>query len=47
MSGYTDDAVLHAGMLNRGAGFIQKPFTAAQLSMRMRELLDDVPESKH
>jgi len=47
MSGYTDDAVLHAGMLTRGAGFIQKPFTAAQLSMRMRELLDDVPESKH
>jgi signal transduction histidine kinase len=40
MSGYTDDAVLHAGMLTQGASFIQKPFTATLLAQKMRELLD-------
>jgi PAS domain S-box-containing protein len=41
MSGYTDDAMLHSGGLLKGAGFIQKPFTAASLSQKMRELLDE------
>ena len=40
MSGYTDDALLHAGMLSEGALFIQKPFTATLLAQKMRELLD-------
>jgi len=40
MSGYTDDAVLHAGMLTKDAGFIQKPFTAGVLAQKLRELLE-------
>jgi CheY-like chemotaxis protein len=45
MSGYTDDAMLHSGGLLKGAGFIQKPFTAALLAQKMRELLDETGTS--
>jgi CheY-like chemotaxis protein len=40
MSGYTDDAVVHHGILERGTAFLQKPFSAAVLARKVREVLD-------
>ena len=40
MSGSTDDTVIRAGGYDAGIAFIQKPFSSAQLSRRIRELLD-------
>lgn len=40
MSGYTDEAIVHQGVLNSSAEFIQKPFTPASLSKKVREVLD-------
>ena len=40
MSGYTTDAIVHQGVLNRGFPFLQKPFTPAALAAKVREVLD-------
>lgn len=40
MSGYTDDAIVHHGVLDAGIAFLEKPFTAKALTHRVRELLD-------
>jgi len=40
MSGYTDDAVVLHGVLAEDMAFLQKPFTAAELARRVREVLD-------
>jgi two-component system, cell cycle sensor histidine kinase and response regulator CckA len=40
MSGYTDDAIVHHGVLDPGIEFIQKPFTPDALTVRIRQLLD-------
>ncbi len=40
MSGYTDDAVFRTGRLQRGVAFVQKPFTAAGIRKKVREVLD-------
>ncbi|MEE8587075.1 MAG: ATP-binding protein, partial [Acidobacteriota bacterium] len=40
MSGYTDDAVLHHGVVEQEASFLQKPFRHSQLTRKVRELLD-------
>jgi signal transduction histidine kinase len=40
ISGYTDDDVLRRGLLHDGAPFLQKPFTADALALRVREVLD-------
>jgi DNA-binding response OmpR family regulator len=39
MSGYTDDAIVHPGALEKGAEFIQKPFSPDQLAIKVREML--------
>ncbi len=39
-SGYTDDAIVHHGVLDPGTAFIEKPFTAAQLTRKIRSVLD-------
>ncbi|PYV43796.1 MAG: hybrid sensor histidine kinase/response regulator [Acidobacteria bacterium] len=40
VSGYTDDAIIHHGVLDEGMHFIQKPFTTVALSRKVREVLD-------
>ena len=40
MSGYTADIIARHGVLNQGVHFIQKPFTARELSGKIREILD-------
>jgi DNA-binding response OmpR family regulator len=40
MSGYTDEAIVDQGVLNSSVEFIQKPFTPAALSKKVREVLD-------
>ncbi len=40
MSGYTDDAILRHGVIERGMAFLQKPFALTALARKVREVLD-------
>jgi two-component system cell cycle sensor histidine kinase/response regulator CckA len=40
MSGYTDNVILHHGILEEGMNFIHKPFTVEGLGRKVREVLD-------
>jgi two-component system, cell cycle sensor histidine kinase and response regulator CckA len=40
MSGYTDDAIVRHGLLDASLSFIQKPFDAATVARKVREVLD-------
>ena len=40
MSGYTNDDMIRRGLLEQGAAFLQKPFTAADLARAARAVLD-------
>jgi two-component system, cell cycle sensor histidine kinase and response regulator CckA len=40
MSGYTNNAIVHHGVLDKGLFYIQKPFTVDGLSKKIREVLD-------
>ena len=39
-SGYSDDAIVHHGVLDPGTHFLQKPFSLKTLSQKVREVLD-------
>jgi len=43
MTGYSRNAVVHQGRLDDGVEFIQKPMTQADLSARVRQILDGSP----
>jgi two-component system cell cycle sensor histidine kinase/response regulator CckA len=40
VSGYTDDSVMRHGILDSDVAYLQKPFTPATLTKKVRELLD-------
>ncbi len=41
MSGYTDDTIVHNGILEKGKIFLQKPFTIEALGRKVKEALRD------
>ena len=45
VSGHTEDAIIHHGVLEQGLAFLQKPFTQRALAERVRHLLDRPPQS--
>ena len=40
MSGYTDEAIVHHGIVDSNVQFIQKPFSPESLAKKIREVLD-------
>jgi PAS domain S-box-containing protein len=40
MSGYTSNVIAHHGVLDDGVAFIQKPFSMADMTAKVREVLD-------
>ena len=39
-SAYTENAIIHQGVLNKGLALLQKPFTPSALAHKLREVLD-------
>jgi DNA-binding NtrC family response regulator len=39
VSGYTDEAIVHHGVLDENTPFLQKPFTPQKLALKVQELL--------
>ena len=46
MSGYTDNAIVNTGILQKEVAFLQKPFTPAALTAEVREVLDSGTRSR-
>ncbi len=46
MSGFTDDAIVHHGVLDESMFFIQKPFSPDALGAMARQVLDQVSDNK-
>jgi two-component system cell cycle sensor histidine kinase/response regulator CckA len=41
MSGYTEDSIVHRGVINPGIAFLHKPFNSDTLGQKVREVLGD------
>jgi two-component system cell cycle sensor histidine kinase/response regulator CckA len=41
LSGYTDEAIVHHGVLDADTPFLQKPFAPDALALKVREVLDE------
>jgi two-component system cell cycle sensor histidine kinase/response regulator CckA len=41
MSGYTEDFIVHHGVLDSGLHFVKKPFSVDRLGQKIREVLDE------
>ena len=46
MSGYTDNAITHHGVIGAGVAFLEKPFLPQTLGRKVREVLDVGDESE-
>jgi hypothetical protein len=47
MSGYSDDVILRTGIEAAETPFIQKPFTATDLALKVREVLSGPASSRN
>jgi hypothetical protein len=41
VSGYTDNVIVHDGVLEQDINFLQKPYTASAIARVLRRLLDE------
>jgi FixJ family two-component response regulator len=47
MSGYTDEAIVHHGIVDSDIAFIQKPFSEKALAQKIRDVLDAESQNSH
>jgi hypothetical protein len=42
VSGYTDDAIVHQGVLEPGVAFLQKPYSPLSLARKVKKVLNGI-----